>query len=116
MKMPSGSQPYSTDVNAKVFTLQGHTATLPRLVKVVRKPINAAGNFSTELRLIWGVAQSDGTVRNRLITLDVRNVPNQATGDITGPVTALEAIMSSSNFDDDVGVTQQLPMDSDVLA
>lgn len=114
MLLPAGSSLYSMSENKVTFALPGHTETLPRILIISRTRSNAAGNFSYELKNVRGVAQLDGTVANRTVTLSSRNVPNMSADDINVPMDQTEAIMATSGFNTQVGSSLIFPDGDDI--
>lgn len=114
MLLPSGSKQYDVAPGSVTFTLTGHTAALPRIAIMKRKLPDANGYSTYSVKLVRGVAQVDGTVKNAIFELSVRNVKAQVAGDSTALVAALNSIIDSANFASDVGTTLALPGATDV--
>lgn len=101
MLIPSGSTFYGNEANVSTFTLTGHTDEKPRMVVVRRTPRNTAGNSGMSVKVVRGVSQPDGSIRNLIVEVTVRNVPAQVIGDVNAANDALRSILQSSGFDSD---------------
>jgi len=115
MLLPAGSQIYSMSENKVVVMLTGHTVEKPRLLILSRTPRNSAGNFSYNVKVVRGVTQTDGSIRNRIIECIFRNVPAQTTADATDPTNILKTLMGTEGFASDSGITLLLPDFNDIM-
>lgn len=91
LKLPLGYLYQGFDTNGgHSFTASGHTVILPKVVKYSRRNPNASGAYGTVFKVIRGIAQTDGSVRNAIATVDFRCVPGMVAADFTAVLQAIK--------------------------
>jgi len=115
MQLPVGSKLYDRQPGKVVFSLTGHTAALPRLCIVTRKGPRANGKSTYTIRVVWGVSSGDDRPsENLIIDFSMGNTSFNNTGAVTAAINIIQNMMATTNFDDYVGISLNLPGESNI--
>lgn len=109
-QLPAGTKYFgSTGADQVQFIRPGHTATLPRLTIFKRRQANGKPTSEYQVMLVQASADSEGVVRNTLITLQIRNVASQTASDIKTLLGELGTMCSNTAFQNDAVEELLLP-------
>lgn len=117
MQLPVGSKLYDRQPGKVVFALSGHTSALPRLCIITRKGPRANGRSTYSVRVVHGVSSGDDRPsENLLVDFTMENTAFNNTGAVSAAVNVIQNMMATTNFDDYVGISLNLPGESNIAA
>lgn len=97
--VPATCQVDSVGDNRTAFARTGHTSDTPLMQTHWRKT-NSDGTRTTMARLVRGNGYADDP-QNTLITVEIRNRPNQVIADVKADIDAMGDVLKDINFQAD---------------